>query len=197
MSHELGKRSTRELPGGLVEETELIARLRRSDPAAQRALYDAHVDRVFRLAYRMTGDDGLAQEFTQDTFIRVFDRFDQFRGESAVGTWIYAIAARVVMNGMRKVKRLRHREVALDEVGALSAPSRDNDPDLGAKLRQAIDALPDKHRMVFVMHDIEGYTHSEIASALGVQTGTSKAHLSRARARLRDSLAEFAPEWAT
>lgn len=179
-----------------MEETELIARLRRGDPEAQRALYDAHVDRVFRLAYRMTGDGDLAQEFTQDAFIRAFDRLDQFRGESAVGTWIYAIAARVVMNGMRKVKRLRHREVALDEAGALSAPSRRSDPDLEARLHHAIDALPDKLRMVFVMHDIEGYTHREIASALGLQTGTSKAHLSRARAHLRDALADFAPEWA-
>jgi RNA polymerase sigma-70 factor (ECF subfamily) len=186
---------TREL-GGLVEETEVIARLRTGDPEAQRGLYDAHVDRVYRLAYRMTGDDDLAQEFTQDTFIRAFDRIDQFRGESAVGTWIYAIAARVVMNGMRKIKRFRHRQVALDEVGSLSGPPPSADPDLRAKLRSAIDALPEKYRMVFVMHDIEGYTHREIAGVLGVQTGTSKAQLSRARARLRDSLAEFAPEWA-
>jgi len=74
---------------------------------------------------------------------------------------------------------------------------REAEPDLKARLTQAIDALPEGYRMVFVMHDVEGYTHQEIGAALGVETGTSKAQLSRARAKLRVALADFAGEWAT
>lgn len=179
-----------------MDDAELVARVMQGDERAERALYDAHVDRVFRLAYRMTGDEGLAREFTQDTFVRVFDRIGQFRGEAALGTWIGAVAGTVVLNGLRRVKRIREREVELDEVGAVSGGSRRAEPDLKERLRHAIDALPDKYRAVFVMHDVEGYTHDEIAETLGMRPGTSKAQLFRARAKLRESLAAFAGEWA-
>jgi RNA polymerase sigma-70 factor (ECF subfamily) len=75
-----------------VEEHHLVERVVGGDPAAERRLYDAHVDRVYRLTYRMTGDDDLAQEFTQETFIRAFDRLKQFRGEAALSTWLHSIA---------------------------------------------------------------------------------------------------------
>ncbi len=179
-----------------MDDAELVARVMEGDERAERALYDAHVDRVFRLAYRMTGDEALAREFTQDTFVRVFDRIGQFRGEAALGTWIGAITGTVVLNGLRRVKRIREREVELDVVAAASSGSRRAEPDLKERLRSAIDALPDKYRTVFVMHDVEGYTHDEIAEVLGVRPGTSKAQLFRARAKLRESLAAFAGEWA-
>src|SRR6266700_1384507 len=89
-----------------VDERELIARVRAGEPAAERALYDAHVDRVYRLAYRLAGDDELAREFTQDTFVRAFERLSSFRGEAKLSTWMHAIATSVVLNGLRKVKRL-------------------------------------------------------------------------------------------
>ncbi len=145
----------------------------------------------------MTGDDELAKEFTQDTFVRVFDRIEQFRGEAALSTWIRAVASTVVLNGLRKVKRFRWREVGL-EAGELpgSAP-RSTEVDVKERLWQAIEDLPHKYRMVVVMHDVEGYTHEEIGSAMGMPAGTSKAQLFRARARLRESLAEFAGEWAS
>src|SRR5258707_7480437 len=90
-----------------VDEHELIARVRAGEPAAERALYDAHVDRVYRLAYRLAGDDELARDFTQETFIRAFDRLDTFRGDSRVSTWLHAIATSVSVNGLRKTKRFR------------------------------------------------------------------------------------------
>jgi RNA polymerase sigma-70 factor (ECF subfamily) len=143
----------------------------------------------------MAGDDELAREFTQETFIRAFDRLDTFRGESAFSTWLHSIAASVVLNGLRKVKRFRQRETDLEEAGAVPGARRESDPDLRQRLADAVDALPEKYRLVFVMHDVEGYTHEEIAAALGVETGTSKAQLSRARAKLRESLAAFAGAW--
>jgi RNA polymerase sigma-70 factor (ECF subfamily) len=178
-----------------VDEHELIVRVRAGDGAAERALYDAHVDRVFRLAYRLAGDDDLAREFTQDTFVRAFARLGSFRGEAKLSTWLHAIAVSVVLNGLRKVKRFRQRETALDDATGLAAGGREAEPDLKRRLARAIDELPEGYRTVFVMHDVEGYTHEEIGAALGVETGTSKAQLSRARAKLREALADFAGEW--
>jgi RNA polymerase sigma-70 factor (ECF subfamily) len=177
-----------------VEEHELIGRVLAGDPTAERALYDAHVDRVFRLVYRMAGDLDRAQDYTQETFIRGFQRLRDFRGEAALSTWLGSIAISVTLNGLRKTRRLNQREVALDDVVPLGRATREAEPDLKVRLTQAIDDLPDGYRTVFLMHDVEGYTHEEIASSLGVHPGTSKAQLFRARARLRETLADFAKD---
>lgn len=147
------------------------------------------------MAYRLAGDDDLAQDLTQETFIRAFERIAEFRGEAAFGTWLYAIAMRVVLNGLRKVRRFQRREAGLDEASGARVSLDGADPDLRQKLTQAVDALPLGYRTVFVMHDVEGYTHEEIGAALGIPVGTSKARLSRARSRLREALAPFAKEW--
>src|SRR5690606_25329733 len=101
------------------------------------------------------------------------------------------------LNGLKKVKRIRGREIGGDELPEVTIPTRESEPDLKLRLRKAIDGLPDGYRAVFVMHDVEGFTHEEIGSALGIQPGTSKAQLFRARARLRAELADFAGEWAS
>ena len=179
------------------DETRLIARVLAGDRRAGRELYDAHAPRVYRLVYRLCGDDDLAQEFTQEAFIRAFDRLDRFRGESALSTWLHRIAVTVTANGMRKVRRLRDRETEIDP-DAPAGPGADglhrSDPDLRARLAAAIDALPDIYRTTLVMHDIEGYTHTEIASILDVPEGTCKSRLSVARAQLRRVLAPFSEE---
>lgn len=177
-----------------MDDKELIARVLEGDPSAERRLYDAHVDRVFRLVYRMAGDLDRAKDYTQETFIRAFSRLADFRGEAALSTWLGSIAISVALNGLRKVRRMRDREVALDEAPQMGRLSVEAEPDLKTRLAQAIDGLPDGYRAVFVMHDVEGYTHEEIASSLGVHPGTSKAQLFRARARLREALADFAKD---
>jgi RNA polymerase sigma-70 factor, ECF subfamily len=186
--------------GGLAittpaERSSLVSRVLEGDPAAERELYDTHVDRVYRLAYRMVGEQHLAEEYTQDTFVRVFERLGDFRGEAALSTWITSVAISVIYNGMRKLKRFRERERDLEEAGVMIAPRR-AEPDLKARLAEAIECLPTGYRTVFTMHDVEGFTHDQIATALGIQEGTSKAQLSRARAKLRVALAEFEGEWA-
>ncbi len=175
-----------------MHDQELIGRVLAGDPSAERALYDAHVDRVFRLVYRMAGDLDRAQDYTQETFIRAFGRLAEFRGEAALSTWLGSIAISITLNGLRKVKRTMEREVVLDDALTIGRITPAAEPDLKDRLAQAIDALPDGYRAVFVMHDVEGYTHQEIADTLGVQPGTSKAQLFRARARLREALADFA-----
>ncbi len=180
-----------------MTDAQLITDALRGDPRAERQLYDAHVDRIYRLAWRMAGDETLARDFTQDTFIRAFDRLGDFRGDSSFSTWLHSIATSVILNGLKKVKRIHGRELMGDELPEVSVPTREAEPDLKLRLRRAIEGLPDGYRTVFVMHDVEGYTHEEIAGALGIQPGTSKAQLFRARARLREELADFAGEWAS
>jgi RNA polymerase sigma-70 factor (ECF subfamily) len=178
-----------------VSERELIERARNGDRTAEREIYDAHVDRVFRLAYRMCGRDDLAEDFVQETFVKAFGALDRFRGDAALSTWLHSIATRVVLNGLRSVRRHEKRaeplEAADREGGAPELP----DPDLKERLAAALDGLEDHYRIVVVMHDLEGYTHDEIGSALGIAEGSSKARLSRARAMLREELAPYAMEW--
>jgi RNA polymerase sigma-70 factor, ECF subfamily len=176
-------------------EPELIARVVAGDRLAARELYDAHVPRVFRLAFRLTGDGELARELTQETFIRAFAQLSRFRGESALSTWLHRVTVSVVSNGMRKVKRFRARETDLDDAIATPVASHGAEPDLKEKLHRAIDELPEIYRVTLVMHDVEGYTHEEIANVLGVAEGTCKSRLSVARAQLREKLAPFAKEW--
>jgi RNA polymerase sigma-70 factor (ECF subfamily) len=132
-----------------------------------------------------------AQDYTQETFIRAFSRLREFRGEAALSTWLGSIAISVTLNGLRKVRRQNEREVTLEDAAPVGRSSRDAEPDLKERLYRAIDGLPEGYRAVFVMHDVEGYTHEEIATSLGVHPGTSKAQLFRARARLREALADF------
>jgi RNA polymerase sigma-70 factor (ECF subfamily) len=180
-----------------VDERELIARVRSGDGAAERQLYDAHVERVYRLTYRLAGDDDLAREFTQETFIRAFERLSGFRGEAALSTWLHSIATSVALNGLRKVKRFRAREADLGDATGVAQSAARAEPDLKRRLADAIDGLPEGYRTVFVMHDVEGYTHEEIGAVLDIEAGTSKAQLSRARAKLRAALADFARDRST
>jgi RNA polymerase sigma-70 factor (ECF subfamily) len=176
------------------EERALIDRVLRGDRSAARALYDAHVNRVFRLAYRLTGDDEQARELTQDAFIRAFGQLARFRGDSALATWLYRVTVSVASNSRRRRRRFE-RETDLSvaaELAADGAPPAE--PDLREHMGAAIDALPEIYRTTFVMHDVEGYTHPEIAVALGVAEGTCKSRLFIARGMLREALAPFMKE---
>jgi RNA polymerase sigma-70 factor (ECF subfamily) len=143
----------------------------------------------------MAGEEELARDFTQEAFVRAFERLDQYRGDAAFSTWLHAIAVSVSLNGLRKAKRHRGRERSLEDVGPLAAPGRRPEPDLRERLRRAVDGLPDLYRTVFLMHDLEGYRHKDIAAAMGVAVGTSKARLFRARAKLREALGEEMQEY--
>jgi RNA polymerase sigma-70 factor, ECF subfamily len=181
-------------PRNKVDEAELIARVLAGDRVAGRTLYEAHAPRVYRLIYRLTGDAELTRELTQDAFVRAFGQLARFRGDAAFSTWLHRIAVTVTSNGLRKVRRLRARETPLDDVLPGPGVTHRGDPDLRARLERAIDALPEACRITLVMHDVEGYTHAEIAATLGVAEGTSKSRLFDARTRLRAALADYARE---
>ena len=178
-----------------LSDLELIERAKGGDTDAFRALYDMHVDRIYRLTTRIAGDDELARDFTQDTFVRAWQRLDGFRGDSAFSTWLHSIAVSVSLNGLRRVDRHRKRESPLEEAATVSRGARRMEPDVRERLHRALDGLAEIYRTVFLMHDLEGYNHDEIADALGIAQGTSKARLFRARAKLRQALGEAMKEY--
>jgi RNA polymerase sigma-70 factor (ECF subfamily) len=167
------------------------------DAAAERELYETYVDRIYRLTFRLAGDDELARDFTQATFIRAFEKIGSFRGDSSLSTWLHSIGVSVALNGLRKTKRIRNREAPMEEGLTVGSVRVEAEPDLKERLARAIDSLAEKYRTVFVMHDVEGYTHEEISGTLSIPVGTSKSHLFQARSKLRVALADFAPEWVS
>lgn len=176
----------------MEQDQQLVARVLTGDPAAERALYEAHAERAFRLAFRLTGDADLAEDCVQETFVRAFDRLRDWRGDSALAAWLHSVATSVTLNALRRQRRHRVGRVELTAVAEFSGPVREPQPDLRERMRRAIEALPDRYRTVFLLHDVEGYKHEEIGVLVGAPAGTSKARLSRARALLRDALADFA-----
>lgn len=184
-------------PLGGNDEQALIARVLEGDRAAARTLYETQVHRVHRLVFRLCGDEELTHDLTQDVFVRAFEQLPRFRGESALSTWLHRIAVSVTLNAMRKVRRLQTREQSLEVAGAaqlVETGSPPSDPELRERLTRAIEALPPGARASVILHDIEGYTHVEIAAMQGIAVGTSKARLFDARVRLRQALADYARE---
>lgn len=177
--------TTKPVPEDELDDRHLVVRVLAGDRQAERELYDTHVDRVYRLAYRLTGDPMMAEEAVQETFIRVYTHLENFEGRSTMSTWIHSIALSVVRTGFRKRKRLQDREVAINEAVAAQLEGTGGNVALGHQLHEAIDTLPEEMRTVFIMHDIEGYKHHEIAEILDVAVGTTKSRLSRAREALR------------
>ena len=157
-----------------MTELELVERAQTGDQRAFRTLYDMNVDRIYRLAYRMAGEDDLAMDFTQEAFVRAWNRLDQFRGDAAFSTWLHSITVSVALNGLRKVDRHRKRERSLEDAAPVAAVNRTAEPGVRERIQEAVDALPEIYRTVFLMHDLEGFNHGEIADALGVAEGTSK-----------------------
>jgi RNA polymerase sigma factor (sigma-70 family) len=149
-------------------------------------LYRAHVNRIHALARRMLNPDE-APEATQDVFVRAWQKIGSYRGEAAFGTWLHRLAVNVML-GRRQVLKLE-RERHLEDDSALEfLAARPVRADLTVDFEAALVRLPPGARQVFVLHDVEGYRHEEIAGLLGVTTGTTKAQLHRARMLLRGHL---------
>ncbi len=180
-----------------VEEDELVRRATGGDEVAQRAIFDRYGERVFRLAYRLAGDQGVAEDLTQEVFVRVLDRLGQFRFESSLGTWLHRVATSVILNGLRKRKSWVRRTVPLDggEALELRSAERPVEPDLITRLTEILETMPADQRMVLTMFDVEGYTHEEIAAALGLSAGACRMRLSRARETVRSSLGPHREDW--
>lgn len=168
-----------------------VALASRGDRRAFERLYRVHANRVFSLCVRMAGDRTLAEELTQDVFVRAWEKLSLFRGESAFATWLHRIAVNVVLNDRQSEKRRRDRlDEGIEDMDTLdhSHAQPMEVPGLSIDLERAIATLPPGARKVFVLHDVQGYTHEEIGEMLGVTSGGCKAQLHRARMLLREAL---------
>ncbi len=160
------------------------------DEAAFRQLYRRHTPRLLAVAMRLVGGSGAeadAEDVVQETWIKAVEKLDAFRWESAFGTWLHAIAVNVAREAARKRGRRQETELPEHLEPAAAAPLERVE---AMDLERAIAQLPDGYRTVLVLHDVEGYTHEEIAAQLGVAAGTTKSQLFWARRALRAQLAE-------
>jgi RNA polymerase sigma-70 factor (ECF subfamily) len=190
------------VPG--LSEAEAIERAKAGDAASFEALYALHKRRVYSLCLRMVGNTAEAEDLAQEAFLQLFRKIGTFRGESAFSTWLHRLSVNVVLMHLRK-KGLS--EVSLDE---MMEPQQEDGPkkDIGARdnvlagsidrvnLERCIESLPPGYRIIFVLHDIEGYEHNEIAEMMGCSIGNSKSQLHKARMKLRDLLRQSKAEKA-
>ncbi|HTS56007.1 MAG TPA: sigma-70 family RNA polymerase sigma factor [Terriglobales bacterium] len=194
----------RKSQGDRLSEAEAIERAKQGDEEAFEVLYHLHKRRVYSLCLRMTANTAAAEDLTQEAFLQLFRKIGTFRGESAFSTWLHRMAVNVVLMQLRK-KGLPL--VSLEETMETEEESPRKEP--GAEdvrlagslnrlqLEQAIDDLPPGYRMVFLLHDVEGYEHNEIAEMVGCSIGNSKSQLHKARMKLRELLKTSRAEKAT
>ncbi len=164
-----------------------LARAQQGDPDAFHLLYREHVGRVYALCLRMAGNVAEAEEFTQDVFVRAWGQLATFRGDSAFSTWLHRLAVNEVLQARRSRTRREARVQPTDTEG-MARHAGPVPPEPTPELERAIAGLPDGAREVFVLYEIEGYQHLEIAAMTGIAEGTSKAQLHRARRLLRERL---------
>src|SRR5687768_10994254 len=167
-----------------------IQRAIEGDERALRALWSQHAPHIDAVVRRLAGDPDLAEDIAQEVWIQIFRALPSYRGESQFGTWAHRIAVNRTLNALRRTRRLTKIETDMDEETVTVEHGGDR-----AMLRSVIDAATAKlspgARTVFLMHDVEGYTHEEIATELGITAGGSKSQLFKARAKLRTLLAHM------
>jgi RNA polymerase sigma-70 factor (ECF subfamily) len=190
-----------EAPSNLMAEesrladTELVERCLNGDLGAFEDLYRQHSTRLYNLAFRMVGNAADAEDLLQDIFLTVYRKLESFRGASALGTWLYRLGMNVCLDRLRsKAARQDQATDTLDErlsgaqvTGTLTGVSR-------IDLERAIASLPEGSRAAFLLHDVEGFDHTEVGRLLGVAEGTSKSQVHKARLRIREFLHQPAPK---
>lgn len=177
-------------PAALVDPADDIRLAQRGDGAAFERLYRANVGRVHALALRLTADRQRAEELVQDAFVRAWEKLASFRGESSFSTWLHRLTVNVFLLGARSGKRREAREQSHADVPDVAIAPGDGGlgPEGRMDLEQAIARLPEGARTAFVLHELQGYSHEEIARLSGVATATIRAQLFRARRRLMEMI---------
>lgn len=181
--------ATAAVPARAADEA-LVERCRRGELGAFEEMYNQHAGRLYALAHRMLGNAADAEDAVQDTFLLAHRRLDSFRGEAALGTWLYRMAVNRCLDRLRsRTGREAQATDSLDEPERSWQPAaRPDRPLERMDLKRAIARLPEGSRSVFVLHDVEGLEHREIGKLLGISEGTSKSQLHKARLRLREML---------
>lgn len=170
----------------LSDDAQLIAACRRGEARAMEMLYHQFKRRVFGMAHRIVGPND-AEEVAQEVFVRVFRGLANFRGDSALSTWIYRLTVNASLSHL--ARRGRRNEVSDDNIPEQAAtPEPERDPGLAARIEAAMNQLPAGYRAILVLHDVEGLSHEECAAILECRVGTCKSQLHKARARMRELL---------
>jgi RNA polymerase sigma-70 factor (ECF subfamily) len=168
---------------------ESVRRAQAGDVDAFEVLYRPHAGRIYALCLRLkAGDSNDATELMQDVFIRAWRGISTFRGNAAFGSWLHRLAVNTMLENARGEHRRIARVLPMDDTSRLDGAARSSGVDLRMDMEEAIASLPQGARLAFVLHDVEGYQHQEIAARLGVSVGTIKAQLHRARRLLRERL---------
>ena len=182
-------------PDARPPKESVVARAQRGDVEAFSDLYRQHAGRVFALCVRMSGERGQAQELLQDVFVRAWERLGSFRGDASFGSWLHRLAVNVVLTAARTNRRRESRVAPVEDLVAVEtlgpawrSAAQERDPGTAIDLERAIAALPPGARTAFVLHDVEGYSHGEIAELTGLAEGTIRAQLHRARKLLMEAL---------
>lgn len=166
--------------------SDLVERAREGDGAAFDELYEQNVGRVYAICLRLTADGPLAEELTQDVFVRAWDKIDSFRGDSRFATWIYRMAVNRVIDEQRRRGRETARHEGLDATDI--PPVQPGGPETRVALERAVARLPERARTALVLYAVEGYRYQEVADLLDIALGTVKAHIHRARRLLLEDL---------
>jgi len=166
-----------------------IRRAQSGDVDAFEVLYREHSGRVYALCIRLkAGDRSDATELMQDVFIKAWRRLETFRGDCAFSSWLHRLAVNTMLENARSDRRHAARVLSMEDTSALPGAARSSSVDLKMDMEAAVASLPRGARLAFVLHDVEGYQHQEIAEQLGISVGTVKAQLHRARRLLRERL---------
>jgi len=180
---------------GLQEERDQIAsvdnfvrRAQAGDRSAFEQLYREHAGRVYAVCLRISADAARAEELTQEAFVRAWEMIATFRGESEFFSWLYRLTVNVALSDLRSKRRRTQRVLVTDNLSPYDKTDGATTQGLAIDLENAIAALPAQARAVFVLHDVEGYRHEEIARLMNLSAGTSKSQLHRARKILREAL---------
>jgi RNA polymerase sigma-70 factor (ECF subfamily) len=175
---------------GAPEIAEWVRRARAGDHGAYERLYRSHCARVFALCVRLSGDRGRARELAQDAFVHAWRKLPLLEAEAAFSSWLYRLTVNVVLMELRRDRRWNEREAGSDVLDAAEPRrvARTESPGTRVDLERAIATLPNQARAIFVLHDVDGYPHEEIAAQMNIAVGTSRAQLHRARRLLREVL---------
>jgi RNA polymerase sigma-70 factor (ECF subfamily) len=171
---------------GASPETKLVARCRAGDVDAFETLYKQHGARIYSLASRMAGSPEEGEDLLQEIFLQAYRKLDSFKGDASIGTWLYRLALNHCLDFVRSRRaRMGKLTDTLDADASIEPMALRETPVARIDLQRAIEQLPQGCREAFVLHDVEGYDHKEVAGMLGIAEGTSKSQVFKARMKLR------------
>jgi RNA polymerase sigma-70 factor, ECF subfamily len=188
--HQRNRNNPRD-PGLKIQESRLIYKCKKGNVKAFKSLYDLHKEKLYNVIYRILGNHEDAEDTLQEVFIIVYQKIATFRGEASFATWLHRIAVNACLNKVRKSKPINKSELSENEIIRDPHSIKPSAQMTSIILDQEIQVLPPGYRTIFILYEVEGFTHEEIAKILDISSGTSKSQLSRAKQHLKKRLTPY------